>query len=112
MALKCKHCGSNLTVDALSSGVKPAITSTHVESESGSLVFPILSLVFGIFCVLAFPEESKWDKDSILGIGLLSMVGLIMGALSIHKQKAGKGLAIAGVVLSAIALCAVLVGGV
>ncbi len=40
------------------------------------------------------------------------MVGLIMGALSIHKQKAGKGLAIAGVVLSAIALCAVLVGGV
>ena len=65
---------------------------------------PITSLVLGIVCMLAFFDDSGWDKDTIIGIGIFATTGIVLGAVSLNKQKRGKGMAISGVVLSVIAI--------
>lgn len=93
----CPHCG----------GVQHSVVGNFShKATDGPLWVPITSLVLGIICVLALFDDSQWDKDTIMGLGSFSVAGLVLGAISLNKQKAGKGMAITGVVLSSIALLA------
>jgi len=74
--------------------------------NDGPLWVPIASLTLGIICVLAFFDNSQWDKDTVLGLGSISVAGLVLGAISLNMQKTGKGMAITGVVLSSVAFLA------
>ncbi|EKD97938.1 MAG: hypothetical protein ACD_23C00666G0004 [uncultured bacterium] len=95
-ALSCPHCG----------GVQHSTVISATQLPDGVLWVPITSLVLGIICVIAFFDDSQWDKDTIVGLGSLSVAGFILGVISLNKQKTGKSMAIAGVVLSSIALLA------
>jgi len=64
----------------------------------------IVSLVLGILCVITLFDDSEWDKDSLFGLGSLSVTGFVLGIININKKKPGHGMAIAGLVLSAIGL--------
>ena len=61
-------------------------------------------MILGIISALALFDDSQWDNDTIAGAGILSAVGLVLGAVSLNKQKTGKGMAISGVVLSVMVL--------
>ncbi len=56
--------------------------------------------------MLAFLDDSTWDKKRLFGLTTFSVNGLFLGIISLVKLKTGKGIAIAGVVLSSIALFA------
>lgn len=62
--------------------------------------------MLGVICTAALFDQSDWDRDSIVGLMSLSAAGLVLGGVSISNQVAGRGLAIAGFVLSALGLLA------
>jgi hypothetical protein len=95
-ASACPHCG----------GVQHPSANLSNQENDGPLWVPITSLVLGIVCVLALFDDSGWDKDTLLGLSSSSITGLVLGGISLNKQKTGKGMAITGVVLSSIALLA------
>jgi peptidoglycan/LPS O-acetylase OafA/YrhL len=64
----------------------------------------IVSLILGIVCILTLFDDSVWDRDALFGVSILSVAGLACGIVSINQKKPGNNLAIAGVVLSAIAM--------
>jgi hypothetical protein len=97
-ALACPSCGG-LQHDT------PQKNQSHSHGDE-LLWLPMVSLVLGVICVISFADDSEWDKDTILGLGLFSVAGLVLGIVSLSKQKTGKGMAIAGVVMSAISLMA------
>lgn len=92
----CPHCGAP----------QGAVDRSDQQFPVGSIWMAITSLVLGIVCILAFFDDSPWDKDTIAGMGLFAVAGLAFGAVSLSKQSAGKGMAISGVVISAISLLA------
>lgn len=97
-ALSCPHCG----------GVQNSTVISVAQQPDGVLWVPITSMVIGIVCTFAFFDDSQWDKDTIFGLGSLLVVGFIFGVISLNKQKTGRGMAIAGVVLSSILLLALI----
>ena len=104
----CKYCGKEIHETASAcphcGGVQYfAVASPH-QTTGGPYWIPITSLVIGIICILALSDDSEWSKNTILGLGSFSVAGLVFGAISLNKQKTGKGMAITGVVLSSMAL--------
>lgn len=74
--------------------------------REGTLWLPIPSLILGIMCVLAFADDSGWDEDTIIGLVMFALTSIVLGIVSVSRQKEGKGAAITGIVLSALALLA------
>lgn len=75
---------------------------------SGTYGWPIPSLVIGIFAALSLFDDSKWDSDTIDGAATICITGLTLGIVSLCRQRKGKGMAVAGIVLSSIGLLAVI----
>ena len=74
------------------------------ENKDGTLWLPLPSMIIGILCVLALFDESEWDSDTLVGLFIMGITSLVLGIVSLNTQKAGKGMAIAGIVLSSIFL--------
>lgn len=93
----CPHCG----------GVQRRQASAPVKGE-GPVWLAIVALVSGIICVLALLSDEPMDEETVLGLFLFSLTGMIVGAISIKKYIAGKKMAIAAVVLSSISFLALI----
>lgn len=91
----CPHCGA---VQRLS----------DAHTDDGTIWVPTISLVLGVASFLAACSDGRWDEDTMWGLAFFSCGGLLFGALSLAKQKTGRGVAIGGVVLSSLALLALL----
>ena len=102
-AIKCKHCASDLIPDNSRSGHGSVAQGA---AETGTLWLPVPSLVLGIFSVVMLFDDSYWDMDTVMGLLLFAGVGLSMGVIGLCVQSKGKGMSIAGVVLSSIGLLA------
>ena len=72
-------------------------TYNSQESTSGGVGFSVASLVLGIISMLLFWTIAIGVPAGVLGVSL--------GGYSIYRQNQGKGMAIAGLVCSIIALC-------
>jgi len=72
--------------------------------EQGTFWLPIPAFVLGIFTCGALLDESPWDFELIAHQLFFSAGALALGIHSIHTQKKGKKMAIAGIVLGAIAI--------
>ncbi len=83
-------------------------SSTSPTKDEGTYWLPIPSLVLGILCILALFDDSGWDKDTIAGMALFAVTSLVLGIVSVSKQERGKGMAIAGIVLSSVSLLALI----
>jgi hypothetical protein len=84
---------------------------SHVPTTAeakGTYGLPIPSMVIGIIAALSLFDDSKWDSDQINGGTVICIAGLVLGIVSLCRQRKGKGMAITGVVLSAIGLLAVI----
>lgn len=86
----------------------PILSSVSSGKDEGTYWLPIPSLVLGIVCMLALFDDSGWDNDTIVGMLLFAVTSLVLGIVSVSKQEKGKGMAIAGIVLSSISLLALL----
>ncbi|MHC2146631.1 hypothetical protein ACVI9W_002613 [Pseudomonas sp. 210_17 TE3656] len=64
----------------------------------------IVSLMFGIFCILSLFGDTQWDSYNLLGISLFAIASLVLGSISILQRKPGSSMGIAGVVISGISL--------
>ena len=83
----CKYCGAKLNENANQPTVQP-VASTTKKTENPAQTYAILGLVFAFF---------------------FSLVGLIMSSIALKKYKTqtsedGKGMAIAGLVISIISV--------
>jgi ABC-type spermidine/putrescine transport system permease subunit II len=74
--------------------------------NAGSPWPAIMSLVLGTLCALALFDESKWGRDSWVGFFALAIPGLVTGIAAVKMATSARGVAIAGIVLSSIALLA------
>lgn len=81
-----------------------AAVPAGIETKSGPLWAAIASLVLGIVFMLGLFDDSDWDEDTATGFVLFAVIGLVLGIVSLNTSKRGRGMAIAGIVLSAIGL--------
>lgn len=94
----CPQCGGLQNVE------KPVATK---RGEPG-LWMPIVALICGIIVFLGLLDDKTPDRDTTIGIVMFSIVGIVFGSVSIGNQAAGKKMAIAAVVMSVIALLALI----
>ena len=99
-AIKCKHCGSTL-VD-----MRGGDSRHQAQRPEGTLWLPLPSLILSIMCLLMFADDSGWDEDTIIGLFTFAVTALILGIVSVNTQPRGKGMAIAGIVMSSLTLLA------
>lgn len=108
-ALKCKHCVSMLIPAQASLQQNETVQDTPTNNaKAETIALPITSMVLGIVAVLGGISVSHFDKDALLGTAMLSLAGLILGIVCVAKQKKGKGMAIAGIVLGSVGILIVL----
>ncbi|GLR37013.1 hypothetical protein GCM10011247_24100 [Pseudomonas plecoglossicida] len=81
-----------------------AVPAATQSTGSQSPWLGITSLILGIICSMSLFDESEWDSDTLLGLGLFASISLVMGIVSISQKRPGNGLAIAGVVMSGVSL--------
>lgn len=93
----------------MKSFVRESSNSSDKSENEGSYWLPIPSMILGIISILACLDESAWDSDTITGTAVFAIAGLVLGIVSISNQEKGKGMAIAGIILSSIAIL-VLIG--
>ncbi len=100
-AVACPHCGATQAptsppLYAAGGGASPAVTPW----------LAIVSLVLGVLCVLILLDDSQWDVDSLVGFFSLAVPGLAIGIAALATQAGGRGMAVAGIVLSTVSLFA------
>ena len=94
-AIKCKHCGTILL---------PIASFDENFEKKNSLWLSIVSLVFGIVLLLGVLDNSEQDKDFIEGAFIFATIAFLSGAITLTRKLNGQGMAIAGVILSILAL--------
>ena len=72
------------------------------QAPQGGVGLSVTSMVLGILSLLLF----CWWTYVALAVAI---IGLILGIVAVHGRKAGRGMAIAGIVTSAIALALVVI---
>ena len=93
----CPHCGKP----------QQAVGGLHREksdAKAGGTWAGVASLVLGIVCVLAMFDDSSWDSDTVAGLAMFSVIGLVLGVMAFKISQKGRGVAIAGIVMASIGL--------
>ncbi|CAM3769068.1 hypothetical protein D3C76_741290 [compost metagenome] len=103
----CRGCAKEIHETAPSCpqcGAPQYLPATSQPASQPSPWMGITSLILGILCGLSLFDDSDWDRDTLLGLGLFALTGLVLGTLSIVNKKPGSNMAIAGAALSGISL--------
>jgi len=64
----------------------------------------VTSFVLGILSTLTTLDDSQWDKNTVAGLAIFSIAGLVIGIVGLNITKKWRGMSIAGFVLSAVGL--------
>jgi hypothetical protein len=96
----CPHCGKPQKAGATAH-------PTNADVKVGPLWAAITSLALSAWCVFA---EIGDDIGTTAGCAMLAIAGLALGIVSLNISKRGKGIAIAGIVMSAMGLLGCLPG--
>ena len=106
----CRGCGHQIHETAISCpqcGALQAHSPNNTQAvNDGSLWLPVPALVCGLIPVLGLLAPEEPDQEQLIGIGLFALTALVFGCVSLARQKRGKGMAIAGLVLGGISLLA------
>ncbi|VVO10720.1 hypothetical protein PS718_03410 [Pseudomonas fluorescens] len=97
----CRACAKELHETALNCPQCGAVQQAFVPQTQAEIPWlAIVSLILGIICALTLFDDSEWDSETILGVGVFSIAGLACGIVCINQKHSGRNLAIAGIVLS------------
>lgn len=108
----CRGCGKEIHDSASSCpqcGAVQTVESTPNSQKSKWMA--ITSLVLGIMAALAIIgilDQGMADAEEILGIVMFAVLSIIFASISLSQKRWGKGLSIAGIVLSGISLLIVI----
>lgn len=102
----CRGCGKEIHETARSC---PRCGATQLVSAdkcgaAGTLWLPVPALIMGILAVLALFDESSWDKDTYIGMAVLTITAIVLAGCSLAAQTRGRGMAITAIVLGVIGL--------
>lgn len=106
----CTGCGREIheTAPSCPQCGKPQKTvpthGSHATVIEGPLWAAITSLVLGVLCVLSMFDVSNWGEDTRIGEAMFAILGLVFGIVSLNISKRGRGMAITGIVMSAIGI--------
>jgi hypothetical protein len=94
--------GPGVQINVINAATPQILAGPH--PVTGTYGLPIPAMVIGIIVVLCLLDDSKWDSDQINGGLMFAAAGLTLGIISVCRQRKGKGMAVAGIVLSSIGL--------
>ncbi|MBV6286723.1 DUF4190 domain-containing protein [Pseudomonas aegrilactucae] len=103
----CRGCAKEIHETAPSCPQCGAVQHLPSHAQQAAQASPwmgIVSLILGILCGLTLFDDSEWDSETLLGLSIFAVMGLIFGIISIVQKKPGNNMAIAGVVLSSVSL--------
>ena len=109
----CRGCGHQIHETAESCPQCGAVTTPGDNvlrrigggaEQEGTLWLPVPSLVCGVVVALAQFDPGEWDVDQVVGCIGFSVAAMVLGGISLAKQKRGAGMAIAGLILGRIGL--------
>lgn len=105
----CRHCGKELPAAAINCGACGGSQASFMVPASvpdGPLWPAITSLVLGIAGLIACLDDGDqaWDRSTWIGLASFMVASLVFGIFSLYTQTTGRGLAIAGVILSSLSL--------
>jgi len=99
----CRGCGKEIHETAPICPQCGATQNSIKDNKTQSSPWlAIISLVLGILCTLSLFDDSQWDKDTIIGLCIFSITGIITGTISINKNESNKSISITGTILSSI----------
>lgn len=94
-APSCPHCGATQM---------PA----SAASPEGTLWLPLPALICALLAVLGFAGAEHPDLELATGVGLFAGVAVVLSGIALARQRRGRGLAIAAMVLGVIGALAAL----
>lgn len=107
----CHSCGKQIHESAPTcpqcGAVQPAAQVGQTVRSTTSLSaawLPAVSVGLGALALLALLENSNPDTDTLEGIGIFSVAGIVLGAVGLSKLRPYRNLAMAGLVVSGLAL--------
>lgn len=74
------------------------------EQNKATYWLPIPSFILSIFAILSTFDIDNWTSDTNVGFAVFIILALVLGIVSVTTQEKGKGLSIAGIVLSILAV--------
>lgn len=97
----CRACAKELHETAPTCPQCGALQQASIPQTQAEIPWlAIVSLILGIICALTLFDDSEWDRETIVGVGILSLAGLACSVICINQKHPGKNLAIAGLILS------------
>lgn len=69
-----------------------AARTADVQGETQPLWAAIASLVLGVICMLVLLDDSAWDRDTIVGLGMFAGFGFLFGVVSLSISRKGKAI--------------------
>ena len=104
----CRYCGREIAESAQTcpqcGGVQQAQPTAGANTNRW---MPITSMILGILSLFGSFEPPP-DQDTAFGLITFAIAGLLLGCIGLAKHKAGKGMAIAGVIMASVALLALI----
>ena len=101
----CRYCGKEIAESAQACPQCGGVQ--HAQATAGAntnrLWMSITSMILGILS-LGGSFEPPPDQDTALGLVTFSITGLLLGCIGLAKNKPGKRMAIAGVIMTSAAL--------
>lgn len=95
-ATACPQCGA----------VQPTAKREITPAAQGTLWFPVLALVCGLIPMLSIGAAKQWTHDEVLGACMFAIAAMVLGGIGLARQKRGRGMSIAGMVLGVLGLLA------
>lgn len=72
----------------------------------GTLWLPVPALVCSLIAVVNLGSAKQWTQDEFVGTLGMATAAIVLGVLGLTKQKRGKGMSIAGLVLGVLSVLA------
>lgn len=107
----CHSCGKQIHESAPTcpecGAVQPAAHAAHIAQRPNSLSaawMPAGSIGLGALPLLTLIGDSTPDTDTLMGMGLFSVAGIVLGVIGLGKLRPYRNLAMAGLIVSGLAL--------
>ncbi len=107
----CRGCGKSIHETAVSCPHCGAVTQPSPSKPSPkkvSLGLSIAAIVLGGLTILGLLDEDAITRDTLMGGGLFTVVGLTFSVINLSRPQTRNGLAIAAFIVCAIAGLALL----
>jgi hypothetical protein len=107
----CHGCGKQIHESAPTcpqcGAVQPAAQGPQIVQRTNSvsgLWVPGISITLGAVTLITVLGDSTLDEDTLVGLGIFSFVGIVLGFIGLGIGRSYRNLAVAGLLVSALAL--------